>query len=354
MTGQPTLSVIVRSMARPSLTAALASIAAQDYAPLEVLVVAACGPAHPPLTPVPGVPVPRLVASEARLARAAAANAGLDAATGDWITFLDDDDVFLPGSLSATMRARASAPAARVLHACVRTVSRDGRIGRIGHPHALIELYERNYISLCATVFARELVAAGCRFDESLDIYEDWDFALQLAQHAGFQFVPLESYEWHVDAGESGAGLGANRDAERIAKFRERVHAKWAARREALVARVAPLLKEAAALVQRGDVAGAQARCREALAASPNDPYALNVGAMVVRAAGDLRAARAMQELAVAIRPIDPGMVYNLAVLCRAQGDYATARRCCDRALALSPGFAPAQKLAAELAAAPA
>jgi hypothetical protein len=56
-----------------------------------------------------------------------------------------------------------------------------------------------------------------------------------------------------------------------------------------------------------------------------------------------------MQELAVAIRSRDPGMVYNLAVLCRAQGDDATARRCCDRVLALSPGFAPAQKLAAEL-----
>jgi tetratricopeptide (TPR) repeat protein len=233
-------------------------------------------------------------------------------------------------------------------------VARDGRVGRIGHPHALIELYESNYVSLCATVFARELVAAGCRFDESLDIYEDWDFALQLAQQASFHFVPLESYEWRVDAGESGAGLGANRDAERVEAFRQRIREKWAPLREALVARVAPLLEDATALAQRGDVAGAQARCREALAASPNDPYALNVAAMVMRAAGDLRTARAMQELAVAIRSRDPGMVYNLAVLCRAQGDDATARRCCDRVLALSPGFAPAHKLAAELPAEPA
>ena len=352
MVAAPTLTVIVRSMARPSLEAALASIAVQDYAPVEVLVVAACGPAHPALPPACGPHELLAVASPVRLPRPQAANAGLDAATGEWITFLDDDDMFLPGHLSALMGARAAEPQARVVHSYARAVFRDGHVERFGQPHALIQLYERNYIHLSSAVIARDLVAAGCRFDESLEIHEDWDFFIQLAQNARFHFVACESFEWHADAGDSGAGGGGNQDDARFAAYRDRVYAKWAARRDALVERVGPLVEQAAALAQRGERAVAEECCREALQASPSDPWVLNVLAMIRNAAGDLREARAAQELAVAIRPLDPGLVYNLAVLCRAQGDVELARRCCDRALALAPGFAPAQKLATELGAA--
>jgi Flp pilus assembly protein TadD len=60
--------------------------------------------------------------------------------------------------------------------------------------------------------------------------------------------------------------------------------------------------------------------------------------------------ARRTQEFAVAVRPSDPAFVFNLALVCRAQGDIALARRCCDQAIALDAGFAPAERLRAELA----
>ena len=31
----------------------------------------------------------------------------------------------------------------------------------------------------------------GCRFDEAFDIYEDWDFWIQLSQHTNFQHVDV-------------------------------------------------------------------------------------------------------------------------------------------------------------------
>lgn len=347
----PLVSVVVRSMARPTLGAALASIGAQDYSSLEVVVVAACGPAHPPLPAAAGVHALRRVLSATPLTRPAAANAGLDAVRGEWITFLDDDDVFLPGHIAALMAARSEAPAAGVIHSLARAVFSDGRVERFGQPHALIQLHERNYIHLSASVFARRLADAGCRFDESLDIHEDWDFLLQLAQRTAFHFVPLQSFEWHADAGDSGAGGGGNQDDARFAQVRDRVYAKWASARDALVDRVAPLLQRAGALAQSGQWDEARVECRAALAASPNDPWALNLIAMIERSSGNLRAARAAQELAVAIRPLDAGFVYNLALLCRAQGDVERSRRCCDRALALDKAFAPAQRLRAALAA---
>ncbi|MBK6603021.1 MAG: glycosyltransferase [Betaproteobacteria bacterium] len=350
MSAVPTsLSVVVRSMARPSLAAALASIAAQDYPATEVVVVAACGPAHPPLPERCGTFPLRLVPSAGQLPRPAAANAGLDAARGEWLGFLDDDDVFLPGHLSALMAARAAAPTAGVVHSYARGVFRDGHSERFGQPHALIQLYERNYVHLSTAVFARALVLAGCRFDETLPIHEDWDFFLQLAQRTRFHFVPQQSFEWHADAGDSGAGGGSNRDDARFAQVRDRVYAKWAAARDALLERVGPLLEEAGALAQSGQIESAAAKCRAALTVSPNDPWALNLLAMIQRSAGDLRGAHAAQELAVAIRPLDAGFVYNLALVCRAQGDAPQALRCCDRALALAPEFAPAQRLRAAL-----
>jgi tetratricopeptide (TPR) repeat protein len=345
----PTLSVIVRSMARPTLDAALESIAAQDWPASEVVVVAACGPAHPALPSTCGAHPLRLVASATPLPRAAAANAGLDAAAGEWITFLDDDDLFQPGHLSALMAARAAAPAAGLVYSFARGVFRDGHVERFGQPHALIQLYERNYIHLSTSVFRRSLVAAGCRFDESLEILEDWDFFLQLAQRTAFHFVPLQSFVWHADAGDSGAGGGRNQDDARFAAFRERVYAKWEPLRAAHAARVEPLLEQASAFAQAADWPAAEAKCRAALVASPNDPWALNLLAMTRRAAGQLREARAAQELAVAIRPLDAAFVYNLALVCRAQGDVEQALRCCDRALALAPEFEPAQRLHAAL-----
>lgn len=347
--GTPLVSVVVRSMARSTLAPALASIAAQDYPSLEVVVVAACGHLHPPLPPATGVHPLRLVPSATRLTRPAAANAGLDAARGEWITFLDDDDIFLPGHVAALMAARSEAPTAGLVHSFARAVFSDGRVERFGQPHALIQLYERSYIHLSASVFARRLVDADCRFDASLEIHEDWDFLLQLAQRTAFHFVPLQSFQWHAEAGDSGASGGRNQDDARFARFRDLVYAKWASARDALVDRVAPLLQQAGALAQAGHWDDARAQCRSALAASPNDPWALNLLAMIERSAGNLRTARAAQELAVAIRPLDAGFVYNLALLCRAQGDVEQSRRCCDRALALDKAFEPAQRLRAAL-----
>ena len=191
MTGsRPLVSVIVRSMARPSLRATLASIANQHDASVEAIVVAACGALHPPMDEACGPHALRLVTSEVPLARAVAANAGLDAASGDWVTFLDDDDVYLPGHLGGLVAAHAEAPEAGVIHSYARAVFADGRVERFGQPFSLIELYERNFIHLSTALIAREVLDAPVRFDETLEIHEDWDFFLQLAQKTAFHFVP--------------------------------------------------------------------------------------------------------------------------------------------------------------------
>ncbi len=351
MTTTPLVSIIVRSMGRPSLPAALASIALQDHPAIEVVVVAASGAEH--LAPPPGAgPHPvRFVASASALTRPQAANAGLDAAQGQWITFLDDDDDLLAGHVSGLIEAQANAPDVRFVYTLARARNAGSGLGLFGQPFALIQLYERNFIHLASALFARSLVAEGCRFDPEFEIMQDWDFFLQCAQKTRFHFEPRQTFRWNTDLGSSGAGGVGNRNDARFAQFRNRIYEKWAPQHDALVDAVAPIIEDAMGRARLSDFAGAEARARDALALSPNDPWALNLLAMIQRSTGRLDDADVTQSLAVAVRPQDVSFTYNLGLLCRARGDLDRARRCAERALRLAPDYAPAQKLLAELAA---
>ena len=314
--GLPLVTIVVRSIGRASLHAALASIALQDYPRIEVVVVAACGRArHPPVAPTLGAHPVRVVGGEDWLDRPRAANAGLDAAAGDWFTFLDDDDALLAAHVSGLVEMAQHAQDAKVVYTLARARFSDGSVTSVGQPFSLHEIHQRNFIHLSMALVARELRDLGCRFDESLEILQDWDFFIQCAQHARFHFEPRQTFEWRADVGSAGTGAGPNQDDARFAVFRDRIYAKWAARYDALVDRVTGRLSHAAELAKRGELAAAEAACRDVLAWSQNDPFALNLLAMVERAAGRIDDARATQALACAVRPHDGALARNLALL---------------------------------------
>ena len=85
----PLVSIIVRTVGRPELTEALASIAVQSHTNIETLIVDARGDGLPSLQLSAGQ---TLVSTGAPLGRPKAANAGLDAVSGEFVMFLDDDD----------------------------------------------------------------------------------------------------------------------------------------------------------------------------------------------------------------------------------------------------------------------
>ena len=84
------ISIICRSIGRPELKQALGSIADQTYRTIEIILVEAGGESLNDFISFAGhVPV-KLVSLNKKLARAAAANAGLAEVTGDFIMFLDE------------------------------------------------------------------------------------------------------------------------------------------------------------------------------------------------------------------------------------------------------------------------
>jgi len=217
-------------MDRPSLQRALDSVAAQTYPNIEIVVVAASGAGHCELPDRCGAFALRLVRSQRPLARADAANAALDAARGDWLNILDDDDELLPAHVATLRAALDEQPHARLAHSLSEDCRADGGFLRYhgGRFKPWRQLDTGFFHPHCA-MFARSLVAGGARFDSRFDILEDMDFFIQCAQRTPFAFVKTPTTRYYVDAGDSGAGAGSNRDPARLRKAIDTLRSKWAA-----------------------------------------------------------------------------------------------------------------------------
>jgi len=211
-TDTPLVSVVVRTKDRQEeLIEALASIVAQSHRPLEVVMVNdGGGPVDRAMqTADRAVPV-TLVHHPISRGRAAAANAGVAAAKGEWIAFLDDDDLFLPGHLTAVLGA-ARAVGAQVAYAGCR-LERPGQ-----PPEVLAVPFDReglrlaNFVPTCAVVIARAALARTGGFDESLPFLEDWELWLRLAQHHEFAFTPEVTSVYRVRPGTVGGEMAAER-----------------------------------------------------------------------------------------------------------------------------------------------
>jgi hypothetical protein len=214
---------------------------------------------------------------------------------------------------------------------------------------ALSEFYQRNFLHASTALVARELVARGCRCDDTLDLHQDWDWFLQCAQYSPFHFVRQRTFVWHADIGSSGAGGGRNLDPLKARDFTDRVRRKWAPRRDRLLESLAPVLQDARACCDRCDWIGAASAIRAALALDPNNPDALAMTSVVERAHGRMAGAQVAAALACVVRPDDAALVYNLALVCRERGDLATVRDCAGRLERMAQRDPRATALSAQL-----
>lgn len=228
-TSLPLVSVIIRTIGRDTLPEALESVAAQLYSQVEVVVVnattrelnlgASCG--RFPL---------RVVGGDEPRDRARAANLGLECAKGQLIGFLDDDDWLYPHHLDRLVGVLSSQRSARVAYAgveCVVTQPDGTRSRGTVYQDAFdgVRLLTENYVPIHAPVFARSLVAEdGCRFDESLKLYEDWDFWIQLSRKTTFLHVPEIGAAYRMPGGSPLSGERAGEAAQTAAAL---VLDKW-------------------------------------------------------------------------------------------------------------------------------
>jgi tetratricopeptide (TPR) repeat protein len=331
------VSIVTRTLGRPCLADAAASVAAQTHRPLEWVVVDAAGRGLD-LPSSRDVPV-RLVSTGEPMLRARAANAGFDAARGERAIILDDDDLLRALCVERLSAALDAEPGHRVAYGNVSVVSgREPEPPPYAFEYSELLITRRNLFPPNGPLFDLSLCRdAGVRYDETLDWYEDWDFWLQASMHTRFLHVRETLADYRLVLSQSGVAAVDEPGADpRIREQRDIVIARVAPRRRALEARHDELKREAAAHAAAG-------RWREAAAgwAAAHQHYhydaepILRYGEIALRA-GDLRAARAIVDSGLALLPAEPSLHRLHATLLQRQGDRDGAEAALERARRLA------------------
>jgi glycosyltransferase involved in cell wall biosynthesis len=209
---QPTFSVVVAAFnAEQRIGDAMRSVLAQRYRDLELIVV------DDGSTDETAAVAERLAMDDgrARVIRqrnqgtVAARNAGLGAAAGSHVSFLDDDDVWLPGYLERVARGFRRVENAGLVHSDAWVMEAEsGRVGRLtalqrfAGPIRRLEaapppdrceraLLRIDFVTTCgATVSRRALDAVGA-LDPAIRGADDWDLWLRVVG-AGFRAVRID------------------------------------------------------------------------------------------------------------------------------------------------------------------
>jgi glycosyltransferase involved in cell wall biosynthesis len=128
---------------------------------------------------------------------AASRNRGITHATGEFISFLDADDLWLPEKLAEQLKALQTNPEAAVAYSWTDYINAESQFLQSGsHISVSGDVFSKliviNFIESGSNVLIRKsaLNEVG-NFDEALTAAEDWDMFLRLAARYHFVAVPL-------------------------------------------------------------------------------------------------------------------------------------------------------------------
>ncbi len=202
----PLVSVVIRTIGRNILLKkALDAVALQTYPNIEVVIVDAAGDLEIQTYDLSGRFKVRVFTENRPLQRGEAANAGLDNVHGDYIVFLDDDDWIEGSHIARLVEAANGHPGFQAFYSGTRCIDENGEDAGFlfNYQYDRVRLYAENYLPIHSVMFHRTLVYdMGCRFDENLVIYEDWDFWLQVSRHTDFFHVDSISAVYRITGTE--------------------------------------------------------------------------------------------------------------------------------------------------------
>ena len=202
MSPRPLVSAVIPTSADRAhrLRVALASAWAQDDLgerfDQEVIVVddASVGPTEEVVRQFPGT---RYVRLETRSGASVARNAGIAAATGDYLAFLDDDDLWLPYKSSMQVAALERSSETEVAYSQRFLREIDGSSGGVypGSDASSGWVFETalrkgTVAQVSQLLIPREAIEKVGGFAENLPRGQETEFSTRLALHFPFRFVP--------------------------------------------------------------------------------------------------------------------------------------------------------------------
>ena len=190
----PRVSVILPTKNRPELLArSLESLARQTYKDFEVVLIVDGDGIDLDVTEGLNVHVH---SAPAGVGVSRCRNLGIRVAQGEWIAYLDDDDIWLPNHLETLISSVGMG---------FPLVYTDSLLEKDGERKLYMSMdFDRNAIlsnnitPIINVLHQRE----GCGFfDESMVVLEDWDFLIRLSRKWNFLHVPTQTAIvcWHGD-----------------------------------------------------------------------------------------------------------------------------------------------------------
>lgn len=218
--GEKKVSVLVRTCGRPQvLRETLISLRNQTYPNLEIVVVEDGPDTARKMIEREFADLPIVYEATGRkMGRSAAGNRALALATGDYLNFLDDDDVFFADHVETLVMELQRHPQMQIAYAYgfdtpVRVLSVDpyryeiqGYYGHVKFDFNRLELLHHNLFPIQAVMFSRAVYEELGGLDERMDALEDWDLWVRYASRYAFWQVKKTTSVYRVPADREADG----------------------------------------------------------------------------------------------------------------------------------------------------
>jgi GT2 family glycosyltransferase len=288
-TSQPLISILtpVFNTPVPWLREAVDSVLAQAYGNWELVLIDDGSTAPDLMNALPGLASRdrriRLVRLEAHQGISAALNRGLDVASGEWITFVDHDDMLEPDALFQNVRLLQENPNVDLIYSDEDKLTEQGFDSPMLKPDWSPDFFlSNNY--LCHLIFLRrQLIHDVGGFRSDFDGSQDYDLLLRIIERSNrIVHIPRILYHWRRSENSSASNvrqkpgqLDASRRAIEEHLKRGGQHARvtidWPTH-AFCVRRDLPEAKKISIIIRRGDHAERIKRCIESLTAGTSYP----------------------------------------------------------------------------------
>lgn len=209
----PLVSIIVRTVDRPYyLRECLTSLIIQDYPNIEIIIVNDGGPSVSNLITDMNLRYPyQLIENDHNQGRSSSGNIGIKASRGQYIGFIDDDDIFYPFHISTLIEALRNSNYKVAYSDALQATQIKCHFNRNAYSTIdlasilsvdfdLKDLLTRNYIPILCAIFEKSCLKDGLEFDTKIEVLEDWDFWIGIAKNYDFLHVREITCEYRYRA----------------------------------------------------------------------------------------------------------------------------------------------------------
>jgi glycosyltransferase involved in cell wall biosynthesis len=185
------------------------SVLAQSYPNLEIVVVDDGSEDDTPrvMESYSGNPRVRYVRLEQNQGQTVAKNRGLSEARGEFLSFVDADNLWKPSKLEHQLPLFGASGKTGVVYSDAEYIDGEGAllpyVKRSYHQGRITDqLLLSNFVNFNSAVVRRECIEKVGGFDENLRMGIDWDLWLRISTGYEFTFLPEQTYSYRIWANQ--------------------------------------------------------------------------------------------------------------------------------------------------------